>query len=80
MQKVTEILSSILDAVAAPGRRKLAVLGPAMAVAELACVVALFHGEMDAAAFHSCTLDILRWGGGIFAFSNVLEHVSSKTQ
>lgn len=74
MQKLTSFLSSIMDTVAAPGRRKLAVLGPAMAIAELAAVVALFHGEMQAPDFHAFTLDVLRWGGGIFVGGNILEH------
>lgn len=78
MQRITTFLTTVLDTVAAPGRRKLAVLGPAMAVAELACVAALFHGEMQAPEFHACTLDILRWGGLIFVGGNVLEHATTR--
>lgn len=74
MQKLTSFLSSVMDTVAAPGRRKLAVLGPAMATAELAAVAALFTGHMTADQFHTFTLDVLKWGGGGFGIFNVLEH------
>jgi hypothetical protein len=74
MQKLMTFLASILDTVAVPGRRKLAILAPAMAVAEAACVVALFSGHMTAEQFHACTLDILQWGGGIFVVGNIIEH------
>lgn len=78
MTKLLTFMSSTLDMVAKPGRRKLAILGPAMAVAELAGVIALFHGELQAADFHAFTMDVLRWGGGMFAVSNLLEHAISR--
>jgi hypothetical protein len=74
MQRIVTFLAAMLDTVAAPGRRKLAVLAPAMAVAETACVAALFSGHMTAEQFHACTLDILQWGGGIFVVGNIIEH------
>lgn len=59
------------------GMRKVTVLGTAMAVAELAAVVALFTGHpghMTATEFSSFTIEVLQWGGGIFTLGNVVEH------
>lgn len=56
------------------GNRKLIVLGPAMWVALVAGVVALFVGHMTAVEFTDHTVAVLSWGGGIFAGANVLEH------
>lgn len=56
------------------GMRKVTVLGTAMAVAELAAVVALFTWHMTATEFSSFTIEVLQWGGGIFTLGNVVEH------
>lgn len=59
-----------------PGVRKIVVLGIPMAFVIVASTVALFSGKMTAVEWGGFVLDTLRWGGGIFAVANVLEHFS----
>ena len=57
-----------------PGLRKVSMLGGPMVGLLLTGIIALFVGKMTAPEFSSYSLEILRWGGGIFALGNVIEH------
>lgn len=60
------------------GNRKLLVLGPAMLLAIVAAITALFSGHMTAPECTQHVIEVLKWGGGIFAGANVAEHLAKQ--
>lgn len=56
------------------GMRKVTVLGPAILIAELSVIGALFAGKLTPESFESALLGVLSYGCGIMAGANVLEH------
>lgn len=64
----------LLQFLFAPGMRKVTVLGVGIWLAELAGIVALFANSLPAQLFVDYTVQILQYGGIIFAGGNVLEH------
>ena len=71
---MSEEIQAPLPRLLQPGIRKVTVLGGTMASMLIVACVALFIGKMDAPQWSSMVLEVLKWAGGIFAVSNVLEH------
>ena len=56
------------------GLRKVTVLGGPMAGLLVIATVAMFTRKMEADQWAAFSIEVLKWGGAIFAGANVLEH------